>query len=661
MKLLKASAAAILVGVSALGLTAAAPIEVQAQASGASSVPIDVWALRNVVNAVQISPDGQHVLVHTVKSRDSDYLLQVYKTDDLTTPVRTINGDPMELITARWISNTKIFGSAWQFKYKTIKRQEQDPHVRASYLYDIATNKFSRDAGNFGLVNTLPNDPDHILIASGLAFRDQSGSDPLAGRRPANYYKMNLETGARRLILRGSIKQGSVVFDPEGNPRAAVGFDNGVQKYYFRRPGEGSWTLYDETDLNDQANLMEVFGTVGLQTIDPEDPSLGYVIRYDGDDDTSSLWELNLETGQFGKKLFQDPDADILGVATHSIPGRGTLAAAVYPGAKYERHWFDENEQALYEALEKQIPYAHQISITSRSVDGKRMIVENTGPHDPGSFWLVKDGQLAKLGSRNPLLNQENLADVEFIKYTSRDGMEIPAYLTKPKGEGPFPLVVLPHGGPTINEVIIYDEWSQMLASAGYMVLQPQYRISTGWGKSHFKAGLYEFGTKMQDDKDDGALYLVEQGLVDPDRIAMFGWSYGGYAALVSLSREEQVYQCAIAGAAVANYPKMQRERRGGIDIITEYSENSYGVNPMEEIPKVNIPLLMVHPRQDMRVRYFNFTDYKKEFEKAGKEGQFLTIEGANHFSNTLMYRHQQQLYTKMLDFLANDCGPGGL
>ena len=661
MRLIKASATAAMLGVSVLGLSVSAPTETQAQATGTSSVPIDVWALRDVVNDVQLSPDGQHLLVHTVESRDGQYLLKIYKTDDLTKPYRAINGDPMELISARWVSNTKIYGSAWEFRNKTIKFQEQDPYVYASYLYDIESNEFSRVPGNFGIVNTLPNDPDHILIASGRAFEDLSGSDPLAGRRPADYYKFNLKKGTRELILRGTYKYGSIVFDPEGNPRAAQGFENGVVKYYFRRPGEGNWNEYDQTDLNNTENFAEFFGTTGLQAIDPENPNLGYVIRYADGEDTSSLWEFNLDTGEFGQKLYQNPDADLLGVTLHSIPGRATLAAALYPGAKYERHWFDEGEKALYEALEKQIPYAHQISISSRSLDGRRMIVRNSGPHDPGSFWLVKEGQLAKLGSRNPLLNQANLADVEFIKYTARDGLEIPAYLTKPKGEGPFPLVVLPHGGPVVNEVIVYDEWSQMLASAGYMVLQPQYRISTGWGKKHLGAGFYEFGEKMQDDKDDGALYLVKQGLVDPDRIAMFGWSYGGYAALVALSREEQIYQCAIAGAAVANYPRMQTERRSNTNILDAYYDNSYKVNPMEEIPKVNIPLLMVHPRQDMRVRYFNFTDYKDAFEKAGKEGQFLTIEGANHFSNTLMYEHQQQLYTKMLDFLANDCGPGGL
>jgi dipeptidyl aminopeptidase/acylaminoacyl peptidase len=660
MKFLKAPLAAAMVGASALGLSlVAAPAGTQAQSQ--TSVPIDVWALRDVVNAVQVSPDGKHLLVHKVESKEGDYLIEIYRTDDLSEPLRRLAGDRMELISASWVGNNHIYGSAWQFLRKNITRQEQDPYGYEAFFYNLEKNKFVRVDGNFGLVSTLPKDPDHILVSEGKALADRSGTDPLAAFRPRNYYKFNLDRGSRELVLTGNIKYGDIRFDIDGNPRGATGFENGVVKSYFRRPGESSWNQYDEVDLDDTANFAEFFSNVGLQGFSPDDPNIGYVIGFGEGQDTAALYELDFTTGEYGKKLFQHENADVIGIQTHSIPGNNRLVAAVYPGAKYERHWFDDDEKALYEALEQQIPYAHQISISSRSVDGKTMIVSNVGPRDPGSYWLVKDGQMAKLGSRNPLLNPEQLSDVKFVRYPSRDGMEIPAYVTVPKGEPPFPLVVLPHGGPVVNEVVLFDEWAQLLASQGYMVIQPQYRISLGWGKKHLAAGLYEFGEKMQDDKDDGALWLVEQGLVDPDRIAMFGWSYGGYAALVSLSRENNIYQCAIAGAAVANYPRMMMERRGGTDILEEYYDNSYRVNPMEEVSKVNIPLLMIHPRQDMRVRYFNFTDYKDVFEKAGKEGQFLTLEEANHFSNTLMYRHQQQLYTKMLDFLANDCGPGGL
>jgi dipeptidyl aminopeptidase/acylaminoacyl peptidase len=356
-----------------------------------------------------------------------------------------------------------------------------------------------------------------------------------------------------------------------------------------------------------------------------------------------------------------------MGIGLHSIPGNDKLAFASYPGEKMMRHWFDEEEKALYEALEQQIPYAHQLSISSRSYDGRTMVVFNNGPRDPGSFWLVKDGQLAKRGSRNPLIDPQQLSDVKFIRYPARDGkLTIPGYVTVPKGEPPFPLIVLPHGGPAVPEVVTYDEWGQLLANAGYMVLQPGYRQTVGWGKKHFDLAYHEHGGTMQDDKDDGALWLVEQGLVDPDRMAMFGWSYGGYAALVAAARENNIYQCAIAGAAVSRPEIWYNDIKRGIraKALDDWFQGRgvyYGTNPYKEVDKVNIPLLMVHGEDDSRVLLYHMTDYQKAFEAAGKQGEFVTLKDADHFYRTLMYTHQQQFYTKMLDYLANDCGPGGL
>jgi dipeptidyl aminopeptidase/acylaminoacyl peptidase len=273
---------------------------------------------------------------------------------------------------------------------------------------------------------------------------------------------------------------------------------------------------------------------------------------------------------------------------------------------------------------------------------------------------------MSKLGSRNPLVKPSDLSDVEYIRYPARDGKMIPGYVTKPKGPGPHPLIVLPHGGPHVNEVIGYDEWGQLLANNGYMVLQPQYRMSVGWGQEHFDSAMGQHGLAMQDDKDDGAKYLVSKGWADPDRMAMFGWSYGGYAALVAASRPDNLYQCTIAGAAVADAKKVYLKRSGGsspkpIDEWARARGGFVGINPIEEVDKVNIPVLMVHGDVDARVLYFNYEDYKKKMEEAGKEAQFLTLKGADHFSRTLMYNHQEEFYTKMLDFLENDCGPGGL
>nr|WP_298925906.1 prolyl oligopeptidase family serine peptidase [uncultured Erythrobacter sp.] len=664
MKLFKAPLIAAMVGVSALGLTVAAPTETQAQ----SSVPVDVWALRSVVNAVQVSPDGKHVLVHINPSREGEYLLQVYKTDDLSKPFRTINADPMEIIAARWVSNDYIFGTAWQVNRSSVKRPEQDIRDYLAFSYNPTSNKINKVEGDFSIVNTLPTDPDRVLIGTGNAIPNSSGVDPFSAFRPRAYYKFDLKKGTKSLVMKGNSKFPRVqLWDNEGNPRYTSVLDSGdgMLKEYYRKPGDGSWTLFQETDMEDQGNLYRILGGFhGIAGLDPNDPNTGYFIDNRDGEDKAALYKFDFNTGTVGEKLFQPENADVTSIQTHSIPGNDKLVAARYAGAKRERHWFDEDEKALHEALVQQIPYAHNIGISSRSLDGRTMIVQNSGPKDPGSFWMVKDGKIAKLGSRNPHINQEQLSEVKYIRYKARDGLEIPGYVTMPKGEGPFPLIVQHNGGPHVNGMVSYDEMGQMLASAGYMVLHPENRISTGWGQKHFDAGYGEHGLRMQDDKDDGVKYLIEQGLADPDRVAFFGWSYGGYAALVAASREENLYQCSIAVAAVADAEKQYMGRRNtDLKALDAWSKRRgmIGVNPINEVSKVNIPLLMIHGDDDRRVMYYHFKDYKKAFEAAGKQGQFLTMEGADHFSNTLMYNHQQQLYTKMLDFLANDCGPGGL
>ena len=666
MKFLKAPLMAAMAGVSVLGLSVAAPADTQAQS--AASVPVDVWALRDVVNAVQISPDGKHLLVHKVESKEGEYLLEIYKTDDLSKPFRRLNADPMEILSAQWVDDGFIFGTAWQVKRSTVKGPEEDVRDYLAYSYSLEANKFTRVDGNFGIVNTLPNDPDHILISTGTAIADPTGVDPLAAFRPRSYYKLNLKTGTRELVLRTGGKIRSVsAWDNDGNPRFAVSpdFDAGKYIYYYRKPGDGDWTKFQELDIEDPKNIYRVLsGFHGIAGFDPNNPNIGYLIDNPNGEDKAGLYEFDFTNGQIGKKLFKAEDADVMGIQTHSIPGNDKLVAARYPGARMERHWFDEEEKALYEALEKQIPYAHQVNIASRSLDGASMVVTNRGPHDPGSFWLVKDGKLAKLGSRNPLVNAEALADVKYIRYPARDGLMIPGYVTVPKGKGPFPLIVEHLGGPAVNGMVSYDEMAQMMAAQGYMVFHPENRISVGWGQKHFDAGYKQHGLAMQDDKDDGVKYLIEQGMADPSRVAFFGWSYGGYAALVALSREEQLYQCAIAVAAVADAEKQYLGRRDPtLKTLDDWNRHRGGttVNPINEVSKVNIPLLMVHGDVDQRVMYYHLKDYQKAFTAAGKTGEFITMEGADHFGNTLMYTHQQQLYTKMLDYLANDCGPGGL
>ena len=702
MKSVRSILLAAAASVAAIGVAPA----VSAQGASELTIPIEDWALRDVVSSVQVSPDGKHVLVLMLPSKNDENILQIYKTEDMSKPFRTLNADPMEIIQVQWVSDNYIFGTAWQQNRSKVKGPEDDTRDYKGFSYNLESNEFKDLPGNFGLANLLPNEPDHILVESGTAIPDTSGVDPFAAFRPRSYYKFNLKNGRRELVLRGSEKYRSASFDNEGRPRWTRGVDPGTKELitYYRGEGDNSWKELSRFDQDDHENLYRsLSGFMGPVGFDPDNPNIGYVIDT-RDEDKASLWEFNFATGQYGEKLAGTNQADIMGVQRHSMPGNDRIVAALFPWDKMTRIWFDAEEQALYEALEAQIPYAHQVSISSRSRDGKTMIVRNSGPRDPGSFWLVKDGRMTKLGSRNPLIKSEELADVEFIRYPSRDGkLTIPAYFMKPKGEGPFPLVVRHNGGPHVNGMVGWDEWSQMLVNAGYAVVHPQNRISTGWGQKHFDLGYGEHGLAMQDDKDDAALYLIEKGIVDPNRVAFFGWSYGGYAALVAAQRENQIYQCAIAGAAVADPAKSYRERRSpyGAKAIDDWAQRRgmIGINPIEDVDKVNIPLMMVHGDVDRRVEPYHMADFKKAMEEAGKIGpavyvldengkpvsgeeaakasatvsaapqqtnytpthKFVTLEGADHFFNTLMYNHQEQLYVSLLSFLENDCGPGGL
>lgn len=669
MKTFKTASLA-LAGVAMTLGTALAPVAVTAAPENQPTVPLEVWALRDSITAMSLSPDGKHILVLKNESREGENILEIYATADMSKPLRRLNADPMELISARWVSNNHIFGTAWQQKRKSVKKQEEDSRNYATYSYNLEKNKFNQVEGNFSIVSTLPDEPDTVLVQTGRGDSDITGVDPFDIFRPRSYYRYNLETGARTLVLKGNSNQPSASFDADGNPRYSQGQEpDGTIRTYYRKPGDGSWKQFgDVVDQNDPNQLYRLLGGFqGLAGFDPHNPSLGYMIEARDGADKAALWEFNFDTGEYTRKLFEAENADVMGILQSSVPGDERLVAAVYPGEKMEYHWFDQEEKALYDDLNKLIPNAWQVRITSRSLDGNSMIVTNSGPRDPGSYWYVKDDKIYRLGSRNPYLKPEQLSDVEFIRYPARDGMMIPGYVTKPKGKGPFPLIVLPHGGPAVPEVVGYDEWGQLLANAGYMVLQPGYRQTVGWGKKHFDAAYDQHGKAMQDDKDDGALYLVKQGLVDPDRIAMFGWSYGGYAAVVAAERTPQIYQCTIAGAAVTRADVWYR------DVTNAYTPKALdewfktrgvttGVHPYNDVAKVNIPMLMVHGDVDSRVLYYHMKDFKDAADKAGKTNiQYLTLKGADHFYTTLMYEHQMAFYTKMLDYLANDCGPGGL
>lgn len=658
----------LLAACSAVMLLSASPAIAKTAANGSSvnPVPIDYWSVRNAITSVSLSPSGKYMSLMKIESKDGDPIIEIYETDNLSKKPIRLNANPMEILSFDgWVTDDIFYGSAMQVIRRDVRGAEADVRSYRGFSYSISEGKFNNVDG-VNLVGVLPKEPDFVLVSSGNGPNSAQSDDPFNGFRPQNYYKFNVKTGAKQLVLRGGGKQPQATFDIDGNPRVSSGIDAGADEIitYHRNPGETNWSEirrekakdFDRSDFNFQGDVPGKPGTI-------------YVTARHNGEDKIALWEFDTKTKSFGRKVYGNPDADITGVSRSSKfwAGEDKIVAARYSGAKLERHWLDAEEKALYDTIRPAIKNAFAMSVTNRSRDGNTMIVFNQGDKDSGSYYLVKDGKLQKIGSQNPLLKESDYSDVSYIKYPARDGLMIPAYVTTPKGKGPFPLVVLPHGGPYVNEIIVYDEWSQMLANNGYMVIQPQYRGSEGHGWNHFISTWHEHGLAMNDDKDDGAKHLISKGLVDPDRVAMFGWSYGGYAALVAASRENNIYQCTIPGAFVAD-PLMSYNGRKN-DTLKYFDEFSaqrggkVGINPMDEVEKVNVPMLLIHGEWDRRVLFKHYTKYKKALKKAGKDDKmkFLPLKGADHFLYTHRYEHNEKYYSAILDYLKNDCGPGGL
>ena len=624
--------------------------------------PLEYWALRPVVQNVRVSPNGKRLALMRIATRDGDPVLEIYDAGNLQKEPFRMNADPMEIAGFYWVSDKHLLFQARQIVRKVIDDFNRGVWRGRFGMLNVEKEKVS----NFGdgcmdIESLLPAKPDKVIVS---VFPGACQTGRSAVRRPPAYYELDLAKGTKKLLVRGRISRAGYVFDSEGNPWRTLGFDERTKEWiwYHRQAGAKDWQEIHRQHEDD----FDDFSVSGFDV----DHRSKLFVRANYDNDTSGLWSVDMANGN--KTLIdRRKDIDMGGLLFSSLrwtdPDR--VVGYYYLSDRLQRHYIDEVAAATHAHLMDAIPDAYDINIRSRSRDGATLTISNSGPRDPGSHYLLKDGRLQLVGKAQPLLERDRLADVEYLTYKARDGKDIRAYLTVPQGEPPFPLVVLPHGGPFVREYVSYDKWGQALANNGYMVLQPQYRGSQNFGQAFYLSAFTgpdggQGGYKMQDDKDDGALHLVKSGRADPERLAMFGWSYGGYAAAVAAARTPQIYQCVVAGAAVfdtlqqVNY---YRDRMRGAQELEQTRMWDDSISPIKEAAKVNVPMLIVHGDVDQRVPVEHARKYIKELDKHDKTYKYVELAEADHFSSTLSFDHQLDFYNAMMDFLANDCGPGGL
>lgn len=627
-------------------------------------VPLEYFATYPAVANVGLSPDGEHIAMRRLTARDGDYIVEVYSTADFSAEPVRLGADRMEILGVSWIAPEYLLVRFRQQVRDRIEGVNQGVfEFRQAIVHWSGEGGFRTLNDDVQIVRRMADDPDHIIIRTAGLDADTTIED-LRGRSigrvsTPDFYRYNVRTGRQSRILRGSSRFGNYVLDQEGNPRFATELDRANEEViYFWRPDPDNpeWREVMRWSLTE----YDTYGQTGINVVgfDPERDYRAYVLAHNGEN-TVGAHIMDLRNGEYVRTIYQREDVDILGSRFEPhIDREPELAGfSFYADGERQYAWISQEMADLQAVVDNAFPDTRN-TIVNCVNNCAQMLVFSQSAQEPGVYYYIANGQPVVIGRSFPQLLDAAFGREEFITYEARDGLRIPAILTLPAfGEAPYPLVVMPHGGPWVSETRAFDEWTTVLTNRGYMVMQPQYRGTLGYGIDHWLRSWGQWGITMSDDKDDGVRYLVDSGLAEADQVAMFGWSYGGYAAFAAAVRQPPVYNCAIAGAGVSDLDVIQRDFGGG-GIQSELIDEGYaGMSPSEFASDMRIPLLIIHGEVDQRVPQYQSQFMIRALERNGIPHRYVELPGADHFSNTLNYDNQVTLYTELTGWLANECG----
>lgn len=662
------AAAALAIGAVGAGLATA-------QTAAPTPPTAEDFSRTAAIRQVTISPDGKHIAA--IRSDDGiRSVVSIWSTDDMTKPAFNFGcGERGDCQGVQFVKNDRV---------GVVVRQLVTSGTDKDYRFylmitDLKGGNQKTTTGDSDqnsssaaqVLDLLPRDPKNILVMN------REGA-----------FKLNVYSGTLAKIYNRSDKFFGEQTDNNGEIRARATTDyEGGRLYvaqYVRDPKTNAWTELFRFFAADR----EQMNLIGFT----EDPNIAYVQTNKGTDKAKIvLYDIA------GKKVLEDAFGikffDASGVRTsNAAKDVGRLLGFTYDGAAPEDYWVDPKLDALQKGLRKalgikttkvawvdpasgdkatlSVADGADVRLNSWSDDMKYAIVVKTGASTPAEYYLLTDGgQLTLLGKQRPWMTPaklQALGSTRLIQYAARDGLMVPAFLTSPNpalyGPGPYPTIVTPHGGPWARDYLGWDNsgWTQYFASRGYAVLQPQYRGSDGWGQKLWRAGDNEWGQKMQDDMDDGVKYLIAQKVTAPDRVAMHGYSYGGYAAMAASVRPNNIYQCSVAGAGVAELD-LFRERLNQGWLREAQRPTIGGLQPLDHADKIAIPIFLYHGELDITVPKTQSERFVAAVKRTGKPVKYLELKNMGHQSNKWEPGQVGQLLGAIDTYLRTECGPGGI
>ncbi len=578
-----------------------------------SFIPLENFFKNSEISGFKISPNGKYLAY--LKPFQKRMNIYVRKTDGSQPEKRVTNQTTRDIIDFGWKENETLifirdFGGDENFHVFRVSVTGEDEK-------DLTPFENTR----VGIIDYLDNiSDDYILV--GTNQREKSAFDA---------YRLNIKTGDIKMIAKNPGSFMSWLTDHKGQLRVAFSTEGTDTSIYYRDKEEEGFQKVMTTDFKNTCNpIMFDFDNKNI------------FVLSDLEKDKTAIELFDPTEKKILSTLFSHPEVDVSGLVYSKK--RKTLLAAHYITWKMEYHFFDSEYKNILQDLQLKVP-KKEISITSWDREENLCVVVSYSDRNAGSYYLydVKNKKLEKMADARPWLKEDDLVEIKPIKYLSRDGFNIHGYLTLPKGKKEnLPVVIHPHGGPWSRDIWIYNPTVQFLANRGYAVLQMNFRGSTGYGKKFWTAGFKQWGKKMQDDVTDGVHYLIEQGIADKDKVAIYGGSYGGYVVLAGLAFTPDLYVCGIDYVGVSNLftllasippywkPLLEQmyEEAGhpekDKDLLKE-------ISPVFHADKIKAPLFVVQGAKDPRVKKAESDQIVAALEKRGVEVPYLVKENEGH------------------------------
>lgn len=510
-----------------------------------------------------------------------------------------------------------------------------------------------------GAMNVISGEPTAlmlegkpVLVVPGISFPGGTGVSTL--------YRINLDSGRAVPLEAGNSNTVDWIIGTGGKAVARADYAE----------GEGQWRLFTRTEGNWKRGYTEMapVDRPGLISLGRDSSAILATTRKSGDWTTH---EVTIADGVWSDARPElDGDSIITDPATHMLIG-----SVDFKLDTIDYSFFAEADQKLWRNIAKAFP-GGIVTLASWSDDRSVIIVEVEGPTNGDAFFVVdRKAKTAKwLGDRYPGIAPGDTAAMTAFHYKAADGLDIPAYLTLPKGRPAkgLPLVVLAHGGPASRDTPRFNWWAQALASRGYAVLQPQFRGSSGFGAAHLDAGYGQWGRKMQTDLSDGVRQLAKDGTIDPKRVCIVGASYGGYAALAGVTLDPGVYRCASSVAGVADLRRMLTTKitdtGSSKNATLRYWQRFMGaanpsdpgldaISPARLASRVKVPVQLIHGKDDTVVLYEQSVLMQKALKAVGADVEMVTLAGEDHWLSRSITRIQ--MLDAMVGFLEKHNPPG--